>query len=185
MTILSRHHKLKMKFEIFAVKFEKLSFSKVFTKFIFPQGITRLHNCVKFIIGGQFRPPSSYPTLNKLYFFWWNVPTFQPNPVIHSTFWNIFPVLENESKFLPVISSQSNLFYWLCSTVIRRRHIVIGFCTPTQNFWKFFFYIQEFFDVFYFSLCVWIVVCCFSLFSLSLSASFSLFGWSRTTNAHS
>ena len=155
MTILSRHHKFKwkMKSEIFEVKFEKLSFSKVFTKFIFPQGITRLHNCVKFIIGGQFRPPSSYPTLNKLYFFWWNVPTFQPNPVIHSAFWNIFPVLENESKFLPVISSQSTMFYWLCSTVIRRRHIVIGFCTPTQNFWKFFFLHSRIFWCFLF-LCV-------------------------------
>ena len=147
----------------------------MFTKFIFPQGITRLHNCVKFIIGGQFRPPCSYPTLNKLYFFWWNVPTFQPgNPL---TFWKIFPVEKLSWKInpLPVISPQS-MFYWLCSTVIRRRHIITCYriCTPTQNFWNFFFYIQEFFDVFSLSVCVWIVVCCFSLFSLSLSLPLSL-----------
>ena len=130
--------------------FKNSSFSKVFTKFIFPQGITRLHNCVKFIIGGQFRPPSSYPTLNKLYFFWWNVPTFQPNPVIHSAFWKLFPV-ENKSK-LPVIGIPSQSMF-LCSTVIRRRHIVIGFCTPTQNFWKFFFLHSRIFWCFLF-LCV-------------------------------
>ena len=158
---------------IFEVKFEKLSFSKVFTKFIFPQGITRLHNCVKFIIGGQFRPPSSYPTLNKLYFFWWNVPTFQPNPVIHSAFWKIFPV-ENKSK-LPVIGIPSQSMF-LCSTVIRRRHIVIGFCTPTQNFWNFFFYIQEFFDVFSFSVCVNCSLLFFTFLSLSLPLSLSLAG---------
>ena len=72
------------------------SFSKVFTKFIFPQGITRLHNCVKFIFGGQFNSPTcSYPTLNKLYFCGWNVPTFQPRP-------------GNPFHFLEYFSSQNN-----------------------------------------------------------------------------
>ena len=172
MTILSRHHKFNSKMNSKFLKI--LSFSKVFTKFIFPQGITRLHNCVKFIIGGQFRPPCSYPTLNKLYFFWWNVPTFQPgNP---STFWKIFPEkLENKSKFLPVISPQS-MFYWLCSTVIRRRHIITCYriCTPTQNFWNFFFYIQEFFDVFSLSVCVNCSLLFFTFLSLSLPLSLSL-----------
>ena len=145
----------------------------MFTKFIFPQGITRLHNCVKFIIGGQFRPPvATLPLINYIF----SDEMFQPfNPVIlrlSGKFFQWKNSVENKSKFLPVISPQS-MFYWLCSTVIRRRHIITCYriCTPTQNFWKFFFYIQEFFDVF--SLCV--CVNCSLLFFTFLSLSLCLF----------
>ena len=148
MTILSRHHKFnsKMKFEIFEVKFEKLSFSKVFTKFIFPQGITRLHNCVKFIFGGQFNPVPyhcSYPNLNKLYFCWWNVPTFQPRPgnLFHGIFfqtkkknWKINPNSYLSFEFRPIRCSVGCVLQWSVGAIL-----VIGFVHPHKIFVKIFF----------------------------------------------